>query len=46
MFNSENEQIGSKVIRIENTNFVFLGITEFDNGYYLMINGEKIVLYD
>lgn len=46
VFNSENEQIGSKVIRIENTNFVFLWIPEFDNGCYLMTNGEKMVLSD
>lgn len=44
VFNSENEQIGSKVIRIENTNFVFLWMSEFSDGCYLMINDEKIVL--
>lgn len=44
VFNSENEKIGSKVIKIKNTNFVFLWIPEFSNGCYLMINDEKIVL--
>lgn len=44
VFNSENEKTGSKVIKIKNTNFVFLWIPEFSNGCYLMINDEKIVL--
>lgn len=44
VFNSENEKIGSKVIKILDTNFVFLWIPEFSNGCYLMINGEKIVI--
>lgn len=44
VFNSENEKIGSKVIKIKNTNFIFLWIPEFSNGCYLMINDEKIVL--
>lgn len=44
VFNAEDVKIESSIVRIKDTNFVFFYLSDLSNGYYLMINGEKISL--
>ena len=44
VFNGEDEKIESQIIRVGNTNFIYFYLYDFSDGYYLMINGEKVLI--
>lgn len=46
VFNRESERVNCSMYRVEDSGFVFFSLTDLSEGYYLIINGDKVMLYD
>ena len=44
VFNGIDEKIGSNIIRVGQTNFIYFFLDDFSNEYYLLINGKKVLI--
>ena len=42
IFDSEDEKIESNIVRVGDTSFIYFFLDDFQKGYYLLINGEKV----
>ena len=42
ILNDKNEKITSEIFRIKKTSFIYFYLNDFENKYYLLINGKKV----